>query len=173
MKRRVSNLFWVAVILVVWIIAYCGSHWICGGAAQAAPRSAVVAHAAQTEFPDIGLCLPGRCYEVHDGDTVYVEFTFRAHVRLLDCWAPELDAPGGIESRDALKAYAEGKDVRMWVPAGMLMQSIRADHRDVGDLTSMGRILGRVQIVGAQEDLSAHQVRSGMAATLKGRPLGQ
>jgi len=43
------------------------------------------------EQPKPELSVPCKITEVYDGDTVTVEVTLTARVRLLDCWAPELE----------------------------------------------------------------------------------
>lgn len=45
---------------------------------------------------------------VYDGDTLYYH---HLGLRLHGINAPEMDAPYGIEARDALRAYLEGKDL--------------------------------------------------------------
>jgi endonuclease YncB( thermonuclease family) len=56
--------------------------------------------------------------DVHDGDTIkvrvdlgFVPVLIETSVRLLGCNAIELDAPGGMESRDHLRALALGQSV--------------------------------------------------------------
>ena len=39
--------------------------------------------------PDLKTILPAKVVSVQDGDTITVEFSFRANIRLKDCWAPE------------------------------------------------------------------------------------
>lgn len=102
-------------------------------------------------IPQPQLVLPCRVVSVHDGDTVTVEVTMRANVRLLDCWAPELREPGGQESRREMERIASGKSCLLTVPLG----------DDIGDSLSLGRVLGRLEIDG--RDVSDQMVRSGFA----------
>ena len=115
--------------------------------------------------PELGLCIPITVVAVHDGDTATVEFRNKLNIRLEKCWAPELKEPGGKESGDNLRAVALGKPGRLFVP--------RSDHiKTLGDLTSMGRIVGYVWLDGESESLNAMQIRTQHASTRKGDMLG-
>lgn len=104
------------------------------------------------------LSLPCRVTQVYDGDTLTVEMTIRARVRLLDCWAPELRDEGGVASRDAIKPI-EGKAATLVVPLDGV------DRLD--DVLTFGRVLGYVWVDG--ESLSEKQVSAGHATFRKGR----
>lgn len=106
--------------------------------------------------PSSQLVLPARIVEVYDGDTVTVEFKLRARVRLLDCWAPELNQPGGNESRAALKQY-EQQTALVVIPLD------RASRLD--DIFSFGRLLGDVVVDG--KSLAEQQVATGNAKRQK------
>ena len=103
------------------------------------------------------LTVPCRVVEVYDGDTVTVEVTIRARVRLTDCWAPELHEPGGIASKEYLQRLAEGKRGLLAVPL----------HERLDKSFSFGRLLGKVQVGGG--DCSAAQVAAGHATATKGQ----
>jgi endonuclease YncB( thermonuclease family) len=113
----------------------------------------VIAGLAQPPQP--GLSLPCKVVEVYDGDTVTVEVTVRARVRLIDCWAPELREPGGKESRDHLANHALHKSGTLYVPTG--------DAKHAGQVFSFDRLVGRVWIGDEQVDLSQRMVADGKA----------
>ena len=57
--------------------------------------------------PQHGLSLPVHFHRCRDGDTVEVRLSLSERVwaiRLIDCWCPELNKPGGLEA----KAFAQG-----------------------------------------------------------------
>lgn len=114
--------------------------------------------------PPAELVLRGKLGEVYDGDTVTVDFTIRARIRLLDCWAPEVrttdeaEKVKGYASRDHLRSLVkEGDPVKVVVP---LDGTTRLD-----DLITMGRVLGTVWAGG--KNLSVEQVAAGHATTAK------
>ncbi|MCP9473344.1 MAG: hypothetical protein NNA30_11480 [Nitrospira sp.] len=124
---------------------------------------------AAADPPPLGVCLPGRVVEVHDGDTLTVEVRYLLKVRLVDCWAPELkrpvlrdgeavidrktgrtimeDNPEGMRSRDHLRSLALGKPCAVAIPIG----------EDIAKSLTFGRWLGRVIVNG--DDLSYMQTR--------------
>ena len=93
--------------------------------------------------PRPGWVTPARVVRVYDGDTVIVEVKKRFHVRLLDCWAPEIrtrddaEKARGIAARDYLAGLIDGRDVLVEVPA---------DGLEVGKSFSFGRLLGRIYL---------------------------
>ncbi len=102
--------------------------------------------------PPHGLALPVRWHRVIDGDTVEVLLpsTRRAHVRLLDCWAPELAVlPEGPAAKHALEGLLEetaDQVLTLFVP---LPRSTDGDDRlDVVEILrgafSFARVLGRL-----------------------------
>ena len=113
---------------------------------------------------DPHLVVPCQVVEVYDGDTVTVEFTLRARVRMLDCWAPEVrsrnaDEKGrGLAAKEYLKQLAEGRRGVLTVP----LQGERLD-----DLFTFGRLLGHIHLTGDDESLSEQMVREGHATTTK------
>lgn len=107
---------------------------------------------------DLGITIPARVLSVRDGDTLKVECRLIMDVRLLDCWAPEITGPekeSGIKSKLNLKQMAEGKSAVLFVPW----------NGEIGKMTSLGRVLGRVIVNG--KDMSAEQVQSGNATATK------
>lgn len=112
------------------------------------------------EVPQHGIALPCKVLSVHDGDTLKVECKFTMDIRLLDCWAPELSGENrlaGFKSRDNLKTMAEGK-------IGIVSVPLNSDN--VGKVTSMSRVLGRVLVNG--DDVGYLQVKGGFATKTKG-----
>lgn len=122
--------------------------------------------------PTRGLSLPASVVSVHDGDTLTVDITIRANVRLCgdgndeekkECWAPELKAPGGLASRENLKRAALGQRGTLVIPIG--------DANNLSQLFTLGRILGDMWIDG--DSMSERQVRTGHASSKKGGKLGE
>jgi len=111
------------------------------------------------------LNIPGTVISAHDGDTLTVELTIRANVRLRDCWAPELSEPGGIESRDELVRLAVGQDAVLAIPL--------SEANSLGDLFSFGRVLGDVTVKGQTESIARQMVQAKRASTKKGGALGR
>jgi endonuclease YncB( thermonuclease family) len=113
--------------------------------------------------PQPGVTLPARVIDVHDGDTLTVEFVpQRARIRLIDCWAPELNAPDqetrkkAQASRDNLARLADNRDVMVHIPWNI----------DIGNMTSLGRVLAKVYLKDGT-DVSAAQVKAGYATATK------
>lgn len=118
--------------------------------------------------PDLKTILPARVVSVQDGDTITVEFSFRANVRLKDCWAPEtrtkdeVEKKKGLESKEFLKSMLKpGDDVIIEVPYSPNMSN---------SLT-LSRILGYVykDLDGDNkpENISKEMVKAGMAKEQK------
>ena len=149
--------------LVGWLLAWAVVFLISVGAGVGAGEP-LVPTPAGVEVDDNPFCViqprPGlsarcRIIEVYDGDTLTVELRIPVRVRLLDCWAPELRDPGGIESRDHLDELAALQDGTLWVPW---------DHaRRAGDVWSFDRILGHVWVDGYDKPVSELQVDAGHA----------
>lgn len=102
--------------------------------------------------PQHGISLPGTVHSIYDGDTMTLLCTIRVRVRLIDCWAPELEDPGGQESREHLVELAPlGSQATLFVPFG--------DRP--GDSVSFSRALGKVWV--KNKCLNAEQVKAGFA----------
>ena len=102
----------------------------------------------------------------HDGDTVTVRITRIMKIRLLNCWAPELNEPGGKESRDNLKqliaaSKAKGEKGTIHVP---LVQA-RDGTFNPAESTSFTRVLG--ELYAGELNVGAAQVRAGHAKETK------
>ena len=104
------------------------------------------------------LRIPCKVIEVVDGDTLTVEVTLQARVRLKDCWAPETGTPEGDLARQYMRRVSLHKD-------GVLEVDL-ASMRRLDDAFSFGRLVGRVYVDG--NDLSQRIVLAGHATTTKG-----
>jgi len=119
-------------------------------------------------LPTRGFSVDGIVTKVHDGDTITVrtEFTFNLRLKMSDgtpCYAPELKGDQhllGLASKEHLLALALGKPVRVFIPTEGI--------RTLGDICSLGRILGDAWIKGGpQESLAELQLSSGHASKKK------
>jgi len=115
--------------------------------------------------PPLGLTARATVERVLDGDTLDVVLQLPVRIRLLDCWAPEIhgaEKPQGIASKEQLERMAPvGSHVRVQVPTG------KADA--LGDVLTLGRVLGHVWRDGDDESLSELMVAAGLATTEKVR----
>lgn len=112
--------------------------------------------------PAHGWSTPCLIDRVIDGDTIEVTVTRKLRVRLLDCYAPEVkgaEKPQGVKSSDHLKALALGATGTLFIPT--------EDARNMGDILTLGRVLGHVWIDGSDLSLSELQVQSGHATKEK------
>jgi endonuclease YncB( thermonuclease family) len=114
-------------------------------------------------MPPSGVTLPAKVIDVYDGDTLTVEFVpQRARIRLIDCWAPELNSTDlevrkkAQASRDNLARLTENREVVVHIPW----------HIDVGSMTSLGRVLAKVYLKDGT-DVSMAQVKAGHATITK------
>lgn len=111
------------------------------------------------DTPPPQLVIPVSVVSVGDGDTVTVDITIRANVRLLDCWAPETNKPNekvrGLKSKARLESLARGKKALLTVPLG----------DNLGRSLSLGRVLGKLSIDG--KDISEQMVKEGYATKTK------
>lgn len=78
---------------------------------------------------------------VHDGDTIQMDIDQglnshqREWIRLVHCYAPELDEPGGIAARDFLKTFCEDREFQVKTyPVGKQGNEKRTFVRYVGDV---------------------------------------
>lgn len=112
----------------------------------------------QEPTPEPVVRIPCKVIEVVDGDTVTVEVTLRARVRLVDCWADERNTPEGSAAQRYLQQAALQKE-------GLLEVEI-VNMQRLDDAFTFGRILGRIYIDGG--DISQRVVRAGHAKASKG-----
>jgi len=115
---------------------------------------------AQQLSPQPQLNLPCKVLSVHDGDTLTASVTIYMKVRLIDCWAPEINKP--LQRRKGLKSKAKLQELALG-KYGMLTIPLFPD--DFGDATSLSRINARLIIDG--KDISAQMVESGHATKEK------
>lgn len=113
--------------------------------------------------PPLGLTARAIVRRVLDGDTLDVELRLPVRVRLLDCWAPEIhgpDKPAGLQSKAAAEALAPpGTHGILHVPTA------QADA--LGDVLTLGRVLGTFWPAGADASLAELLVAAGQAAARK------
>ncbi len=140
----------MALIVIAWAVGRYGSDDNHVSAETTSPRRAAA-------VPMIRI--PAVINEVHDGDTLSVSFDFAARVRLIDCWAPELKSgePGKASKANLIKLTSKQQRCMVEIPL----------HDDLGKSTSLGRILGRVTVIGHDSDLSTQQVEGGFATSKK------
>lgn len=126
----------------------------------------LVSLGSPTPPPAPAWSVPCEVVEVYDGDTVVVEVTQRMRVRLLDCWASEIrtkdegEKAKGMLARAALTNKALGRKGTLVIP---LVSRDDDGVIDVGDSTTLGRMLGRVWLSDETEDLSTWMVKEGHA----------
>lgn len=118
----------------------------------------LLVYAANATAPPAQVSLPVRVVAVHDGDTLTCEVRFECQTRLLDCWAPELSEPGGDKARKRLAALAEGRAATLQIPL--------ENKKNVADIFTFGRVLGRVWVDG--RDVGAALVDERLATKEKG-----
>jgi endonuclease YncB( thermonuclease family) len=102
---------------------------------------------------------------VVDGDTIDVEIRKVVRVRLLDCWCDELRSGSnaqkfrGAQAKKYMERLASGTTGVLFVPT--------TGANKVGDVTTMGRVLGHYWVDGQKKSLSEIMVESGYASTTK------
>ena len=128
--------------------------------------------------PPHGIMTEGRLVKVYDGDTVELEFKYKVRVRLLDCWAPEIRTrnlkrkAAGLHSRNVLahsipsakydinkNTFYADEPVHLYIPI--------EEARHLGEVFSMGRVLGTVYLVDEEQSISDKQVQAGQAYKTK------
>ncbi|MBK8916449.1 MAG: hypothetical protein IPM64_17930 [Phycisphaerales bacterium] len=116
--------------------------------------------------PPLGLTKACRVVRVVDGDTLDVEVRYQLRVRLLDCWAPEsrtkdlTEKDRGLASKEHLEQLAPaGSQAVLFVPGS-------ADG-SLGELLTLGRVLGHVWVGPDPHSLSERQRKAGHATPRK------
>lgn len=111
---------------------------------------------------DSELNLPAKIVKIHDGDTVTVEIAFEVNVRMLDCYAPELNTDDGKAAKKFLEEKLNTeKEVYVKIPFS----------KKIGKSISLSRFLGYIyQDVdgdGEPDNLSEVMVKAGFAKQKK------
>ena len=122
--------------------------------------------AAFADPPPLGLTTQAEVARVIDGDTLEVRITRTVHVRLLDCWAPETRTTDEIEKAAGLKAKARVVELLDKTGSRVTVLLAGSEDGDLGDVLTMGRVLGRVWLADGRE-LSEVLVEEGMAGKTK------
>jgi|GEM_PF-5076107 len=111
----------LALFLAGWLVLYSGLMWVVALAQQPGPRGEPGVVILDGFRPPPGLCLPCRYRRCRDGDTVEIslpESKRRWAIRLKDCWAPEMNEPGGpAAKRRAEELLEEAEQLHVFIPA--------------------------------------------------------
>ena len=120
--------------------------------------------------PPEGLCLRCTWVKNRDGDTVEVRLRSSqvVAVRLMECWAIEMDKEGGLDAKEWLDSLLAdtGRTLRIWIPPakdhdGDGVVDIKEVLRDV----SFDRVVGRLFY--GSDDVSELMVKAGYATAKK------
>lgn len=106
---------------------------------------------AKQAAPVPGWVTEATVVSVYDGDTCTIEVRKFFKVRLEDCWAPERNEQGGIQSGDELAKLIEGRRVLVRI----------GGDQDVWRKRTFGRDVGRIWVDG--RDVSGLMIKSGHA----------
>lgn len=120
------------------------------------PNEQPIAFAVPADADVPSVTMPVEIVSVHDGDSVRVKASIEFPVRLLNCWAPELKAPGGVASRDNLRAL---------LPIGSTQLVTIPVRDDMSQMLSLDRVLG--DIITSEGRASELQVNSKFAERTK------
>jgi endonuclease YncB( thermonuclease family) len=117
--------------------------------------------------PPYGLCLPCRLVRAIDGDTVVVALPGSCRewsIRLLDCWAAEMDTPQGRRAKDFLESRLAGQEgLAVFVPAP------KEPIHLLRQLVTLDRVLARLFLADGR-DVSELMVAGGLASPEKPKP---
>lgn len=109
------------------------------------------------EAPKPGVTHDCEIVSLTDGDTLVVKTTSIFSVRLLDCYAPEVhgaEKPEGLASKAHLEQLCKpGTKAVIQIPF--------SDRNKFSDISTLGRVLGRVWVNGV--DVGRFQVDAGHA----------
>jgi len=168
LSRRMLGLLGIVVTLAA--VSVC-----CVGAAIAGPPDLPdLENVATAEAPDPAWTTVAKVVSVYDGDTITVEIARRFEVRIVDCWAPELDGKTQRErelarrSRDSLQGMvnAAGDKITVSVPAVIRKSD---GFYDPGSSTTLTRIAGKVWLAGDKWPVNERQIAAGLATREKQR----
>jgi endonuclease YncB( thermonuclease family) len=96
-----------------------------------------------------GLCLPAKCANVVDGDTIDVMVQFKVRIRLENCWCPEIHGPqkeAGIRAKVAMQKLAEGQPGYVMIPWKDSLKDMLTLDRVVGSFMANGIDVGKEQV---------------------------
>ena len=130
----------------------------------------VTAVANAGERPEEQTTRRARVTRVLDGDTVEVEYTIQAVVRLKDCWAPETrtrnltEKAAGTDAKARLTELVLGRLVLVSIPHE---SDDDRPVRRIGQSMSFGRVVGTVWLDGLDHDLSTQMINEGHATRTK------
>lgn len=144
------------------------------GSAIAGPPLPDLQDVATAEAPDPAWTTEAKVVSIYDGDTLTVEIARRFEVRIIDCWAPELDGKTPRErelarkSRDNLQGMvnAAGDKITVSVPAVIRKSD---GFYDPGSSTTLTRIAGKVWMAGDKWPVNERQIAAGHATREKQR----
>lgn len=112
--------------------------------------------------------IPAKVVSIYDGDTITVEFTIKANIRLKDCWTPEIRSKDKTEREAAIAA--KKKLESLIKPGDTVTVEIPYEENFSGNLT-LSRILAiiykDVDGDGVPDNLSKEMVKSGLAKEKK------
>jgi len=121
---------------------------------------------AQPAPPPRGISTTATVEEWYDGDTATVTLELQCKIRMLDCWAPEVqgsERPLGLKSKEHIqKLVPKGSKVRLFIPTTGRLQ----------DSLTFGRALGSMWIEnddGTFTNVSDQMVKDGFATKDKVR----
>ena len=141
-------------IPVLSSLAVLGIAWAAKPSSPVRPATELAAQA-----PALGITVPCTVVEVIDGDTLTVEGTWRAKIRLKDVWAKELRDPGGDAALAHMQTLTKSRKCRLFI----LLEGARA----IGDVMTFGRIVGEIWMDGKVESINVQMVKDGFATREK------
>ena len=164
LKIRFISTFIVGVFIgLIWTSAM-GIAIIVGG-----PETNVLAKDdALNKKHEQALIISGKVTDVHDGDTVSVSVNREFHIRMLDCWAAEINSKDekekakGLEAKNYLKSMVNvGDEVTIEIPL----------YEDFSKSLTFGRFLGYIwrdiNGDGVKENISEEMVKNNYATKNK------
>jgi micrococcal nuclease len=131
-----------SLVILLLLLSACSGVSVGGDNRYGYPRGGAVVHfpletKSQPHDPGFhdAMLITGQVVSVHDGDTITVQLSDRREkIRLIGSDAPEIgQAPWGEQSRDALKALVNGRqvtletDVAVRDPYGQLLAYVYVD----------------------------------------------
>ena len=119
---------------------------------------------AQAQIPTNAYTTTCKMVRAIDGDTIVVETKQIVHIRLLDCYAPEIHSRDPIQKtkgiaslNNLLSIVKPGDDIIVSIPL----------TNNIGDSITLNRFLGHVWKKDEPVSINQKQVESGFATRLK------